>query len=222
MRVLHSRPGTKQYHWQVLLFSLLELISLRIMWASGVSHPACWARAPSPRSEAGASLDGTRHGPGSGGRPPSGSQAQSQMDRGDQCACCAEECAIWCCASTKPRAVWNAGLPCLQDPLFLASSVFVKKIERVMATGFMIVLCLLVYRLAEYRIRQRLEETNTIVLDQLKKPTKRPTLRWLFQWFEGISLVLMQREEPMDAVQVTRLTDLHLFILGLLGPSYTK
>lgn len=114
------------------------------------------------------------------------------------------------------------GFAFLKDPLFLASSVFVKKIERVMATGFIMVLCLLVYRLAEHRLRQRLAETGATVPDQLKKPTQRPTLRWVFQCFEGISLVLLQREERMEAVQVTGLTDLHLHILGLLGPPYEK
>jgi len=114
------------------------------------------------------------------------------------------------------------GFAFLKDPLFLASSVFVKKIERVMATGFIMVLCLLVYRLAEHRIRQRLAETGATVPDQLKKPTQRPTLRWLFQCFEGISLVLMQQEEQREAVQVTGLTDLHRLILEVLGPPYEK
>jgi transposase len=122
----------------------------------------------------------------------------------------------------KTQSGVERGFAFLKDPLFLASSVFVKKVERVMATGFIMVLCLLVYRLAEYRLRQRLAETDTTVPDQLKKPTQRPTLRWVFQCFEGISLVLMQREERMEAVQVTGLTDLHLLILGLLGPPYTK
>ncbi len=92
----------------------------------------------------------------------------------------------------KAQSGVERGFAFLKDPLFLASSVFVKEVERVMATGLVMVLCLLVYRLAEYRIRQRLEETNATVPDQLKKPTKRPTLRWLFQCFEGISLVLMR------------------------------
>ncbi len=114
------------------------------------------------------------------------------------------------------------GFAFLKDPLFLASSVFVKKVERVMATGFVMVLCLLVYRLAEHRLRQRLAETGATVPDQLKKPTQQPTLRWVFECFEGISLVLMQREERMEVVQVTGLTDLHLLILGMLGPPYKK
>ena len=91
-----------------------------------------------------------------------------------------------------------------------------------MATGFIMVLCLLVYRLAEQRLRQRLAETGASVPDQLKRPTQRPTLRWVFQCFEGISLVLMEQEKRMKVVQVTGLTEVHLLILGLLGPPYEK
>jgi transposase len=100
--------------------------------------------------------------------------------------------------------------------------VFVKKVEQVMATGFVMVLCLLVYRLAEHRIRQRLTQTQATVPDQLKKPTQRPTQRWLFQCFKGISLVLMEQEERMEVIQVTGLTEVHRLILELLGPPYEK
>jgi transposase len=122
----------------------------------------------------------------------------------------------------KAQSGVERGFAFLKDPLFLASSVFVKKVERVMATGFVMVLCLLVYRLAEHRIRQRLAEIGATVPDQLNKPTQRPTLRWLFQCFEGISLALMRSEERMEAVQVTGLTEVHLLILRVLGPSYQQ
>ncbi len=114
------------------------------------------------------------------------------------------------------------GFAFLKDPMFLASSVFVKKVERVMATGFVMVLCLLIYRLAEHRIRQRLAETCATVPDQLKKPTQRPTLRWLFQCFEGISLVLMRHEAEVEAVEVTGLNEVHRLILSVLGPAYQQ
>jgi hypothetical protein len=92
-----------------------------------------------------------------------------------------------------------------RTPSRLSSSVCIKKMERVMTTGFVMVPCLLVYRLAEHCNRQRLTETEAIVPDQLKKPTRHPTLRWLFQCFEGISLARMQ--------QVMSLTEVHLLIL---------
>src|SRR5215467_7645561 len=127
-----------------------------------------------------------------------------------------------CCTCTKRRMGSNGGLLFGTDPLFLASSVFVKKVERVMATGFVMVLCLLIYRLAEQRLRQRLGETGATMPDQLKKPTQRPTMRWVFQSFEGISIVLVQQGDLVEVAQVTGLTDIHLLILRLLGPPYEK
>jgi transposase len=77
------------------------------------------------------------------------------------------------------------GFRFLKDPLFLASSVFVKKPERVIALSFVMVLCLLVYRLAEQLLRRQLVATEQTVPNQIKKPTNRPTMRWIFQCFEG-------------------------------------
>jgi hypothetical protein len=50
-------------------------------------------------------------------------------------------------------------------------------------------LCLLVYKLAELRVRQRLAARGQTVPDQVRKPTVRPTLRWFFQCFEGIGAI---------------------------------
>ena len=55
------------------------------------------------------------------------------------------------------------GFRFLKDPLFLASSVFVKKPSRVIALGFIMVLCLLVYRLAERRLRQSLQQSQQTI-----------------------------------------------------------
>jgi hypothetical protein len=49
-----------------------------------------------------------------------------------------------------------------------------------------------------------------------------PRQRWLFQCFEGISLVLMEQEARREILQVTGLAEVHLLILGLLGPPYQK
>ena len=51
------------------------------------------------------------------------------------------------------------GLRFLKDPLFLASSVTVSKPERIMALSFIMVLCLLIYRLAEFGLRSHLAQT---------------------------------------------------------------
>jgi transposase len=120
----------------------------------------------------------------------------------------------------REHSVAERGFAFLKDPLFLASSVFVKRPERIMALAFVMTLCLLVYKLAEVRLRQRLAATGTRVPDQVGKPTARPTLRWLFQCFEGIDLHHTRDPDGSVATEVLRLTELHRLVLRLLGPTY--
>ena len=113
------------------------------------------------------------------------------------------------------------GFRFLKDPLFLASSVFVKKPERVIALSFVMVLCLLVYRLAEHLLRRQLEATEQTLPNQINKPTNRPTMRWIFQCFEGIDL-LHVRSGSRWHTQVLGLRTLHQQVLRLLGPVYSQ
>ena len=113
------------------------------------------------------------------------------------------------------------GFRFLKDPLFLASSVFVKKPERVMALSFIMVLCLLVYRLAEHLLRRQLASTSQTVPNQITQPTDRPTMRWIFQCFEGIDLLHI-RVGLREHLQVLGLQPLHQKILRLLGSAYCQ
>jgi transposase len=69
----------------------------------------------------------------------------------------------------KQQGSVERGFRFLKDPLFLASSVFVKKPERIVALGFIMVLCLLVYRFAEYRLRSQLAQTDQTLPNQIKR-----------------------------------------------------
>jgi transposase len=118
----------------------------------------------------------------------------------------------------KAQSGVERGFAFLKDPLFLASSVFLKKPERIMALALIMVLCLLIYRLAEWRLRTRLAATNQTVPNQLKQPTDRPTMRWMFECFEGIS-VLTIRGPGGTHTLVHGLEPLHVLVLTLLGPA---
>lgn len=113
------------------------------------------------------------------------------------------------------------GFRFLKDPLFLASSIFVKKPERVMALSFIMVLCLLVYRLAEHVLRRHLQASSQTVPNQVNKPTDRPTMRWIFQCFEGIDLLHIRRGSRWQT-QVLGLQPLHQRVLRLLGPAFCQ
>lgn len=120
----------------------------------------------------------------------------------------------------REQSVVERGFAFLKDPLFLASSVFVKRPERIMALAFVMTVCLLVYKLAEVRVRQRLAATGQTVPDQARKPTARPTLRWLFQYFEGIDLLHIAQPDESRITEILRLDKVHRLILQLLGPAY--
>ena len=49
-------------------------------------------------------------------------------------------------------------------------------ITTIMALSFIMVLCLLIYRLAEVRLRSRLAQTQQTIPGQVQKPTARPTM----------------------------------------------
>lgn len=83
------------------------------------------------------------------------------------------------------------------------------------------VLCFLVSRLAEHRLRTRVAETEQTVPDQLNRPTARPTMRWIFQCFEGIELLHL-RSASETQLLVLRLQPMHRLVLALLGPPYEK
>jgi transposase len=90
------------------------------------------------------------------------------------------------------------------------------------ALSLVMVLCLLVYRLAEHRLREQLAATGQTVPNQLSKPTDRPTMRWIFQCFEGISLVAFP--QPMGSPQqdIAGLEPVHEQVLAIVGPAYEK
>lgn len=113
------------------------------------------------------------------------------------------------------------GFRFLKDPLFLASSIFVKKPERVIALSFVMVLCLLVYRLAEHLLRTQLAATQQTVPNQVNKPTNRPTMRWIFQCFEGIDLLHISIGSRRQTL-VLGLQPLHQRVLRLLGPAFSQ
>jgi transposase len=121
----------------------------------------------------------------------------------------------------KAQSGVERGFAFLKDPLFLASSVFLKRPERIMALACIMVLCLLVYRVAEWRLRQQLAATDQTVPNQLNRPTNRPTMRWMFECFEGISLLTLPSPGGPQTL-IHGLEPLHDLVLTLLGPAVSK
>lgn len=104
------------------------------------------------------------------------------------------------------------GFRFLKDPLFFAQSTFLKRPERVMSLGMVMAVALLVYALGEWELRQKLLEYQASLPDQKGKPTQRPTLRWVFQLFIWVRLVVLEGKP-----QVLNLAPHHATVARLLG-----
>lgn len=107
------------------------------------------------------------------------------------------------------------GFRFLKDPQFMASTLFVKKPQRVEAILFVMTLCLMVYAALEWRIRQVLVLSGSSLPDQKGKPTQKPTARWTFALFKGIHTL-----EVENKILILNLKDYHLSIIRLMGDKY--
>ena len=76
------------------------------------------------------------------------------------------------------------------------------------------VLCLLVYNLAQRQLRLALALAQDTIPNQLGKPTNSPTLSWGFQYFMAVHLVSFQ-----ELTQVVNLSPSRLHILNFFSPT---
>ena len=116
----------------------------------------------------------------------------------------------------KGQARAERGFRFLKDPQFLASSLYLKKPERIMALLMVMTVCLLVYAALEYRIRTALKEHKATFPDQKGKRIQNPTARWVFHYFVGIHVLYLPQQSPI----VINLTEEHQHLLQLLGNRY--
>lgn len=106
----------------------------------------------------------------------------------------------------------------LKDPMFMASTLFLKSPKRIMALMMVMTLCLLVYAALEYRIRETLKAYNETFPNQKGSPVSNPTARWVFQYFSGIHILVIAQMQTL----VLNLNEYHVALLRLLGPCYEE
>jgi transposase len=119
-------------------------------------------------------------------------------------------------AYRKDQQKVERGFRFLKDPLFMASTLFLKSPRRIMALMAVMTLCLMVYAALEHRIRQSLAQQSQAYPDQKGRPTERPTARWVFQSF--IDIHVLRVAPPAEVV--LNLKAHHRALLALLGERY--
>lgn len=121
----------------------------------------------------------------------------------------------------KSQSHVEGGFRFLKDPLFFVSSLFLKKPSRIEALLMIMTLSLFVYSIAQRRIRSHLKAQEQTIPNQINQPIQRPTLRWIFQLFEGVNLITLTHKNAIRII-IDRLSDLRQKILRLLGPAVCK
>jgi transposase len=119
-------------------------------------------------------------------------------------------------AAYKGQSHVEGGFRFLKDPLFFVSSLFVKKPSRIEGLLMVMTLALLVYSVAQRRLRAQLATHQETVPNQIKQPTPSPTLRWVFQLLEGIHRIrITVQGQAHDLIE--GLHDVQVKILRLFG-----
>jgi transposase len=113
------------------------------------------------------------------------------------------------------------GFRFLKEPAFMTPAVYLKSQKRIIALAMVMCLCLLVYMIAQRYLRQRLEQAKACVPNQLGKATRTPTMRWIFQLFEGVHLLICATPDKTEEM-VLNMNPVRNHVLAILGPPFEK
>lgn len=84
-----------------------------------------------------------------------------------------------------------------------------------MALLMIMTLSLLVYSVAQRHLRKQLAEKNETLPNQINKPIKNPTMRWIFQLMEGVDVVYVRIRNVIHK-KIMGLTELRQKIISFL------
>lgn len=121
----------------------------------------------------------------------------------------------------KEQVTVERGFRFIKDKSFHVSDVYLKSESRIAALSMLMVLCLLVYSVAEWQFRQILKEQNAFVRNQKNRPTNRPTMKRVFFLFRRVR----QINEIIDGKPVCTLLNYgkeSRDIINLLGAPFNN
>ncbi|QEP41982.1 IS1634 family transposase [Ectothiorhodospiraceae bacterium BW-2] len=121
-------------------------------------------------------------------------------------------------AAYKDQQKVERGFRFLKDPMFMASTLFLESPKRIMALMMVMTLSLMVYAALEHRIRERLAACDETFPNQKGKLINNPSARWVFQYFSGITLLVIAETQEL----VLNLNEYHIALVNMLGERYSK
>lgn len=108
------------------------------------------------------------------------------------------------------------GFKFIKDPVFMLDKIFLKLPRRIMALTMVIVLCLLVYTLAQYKLRKNLVDKKLSIANQLNKQIQNPTMKWVFTVMRGIQVATIEIDGKIHR-SIINMTEQQRIILNAFG-----
>ena len=121
----------------------------------------------------------------------------------------------------KGQQAVERGFRFLKDKSFRVAEVYLKKEERIEALAMIMVLTLMIYSVAEWMLRKRMRETGETIPNQLKKPTQKPTFKWIVFLFMGVTEGTVWINGEMHQ-KIANLNNNLVKIIRLFGPVCEK
>jgi transposase len=121
----------------------------------------------------------------------------------------------------KNQSKVERGFRFIKDKSFRVSDVYLKKPQRIEALSMIMVLTLLIYSVAEWKLRKKLKETGETIPDQLKKQTQKPTLKWIFKLMRGATEVKIEVDSEV-IIKIANMNEVKDKIIRLMGKNCEK
>jgi transposase len=121
----------------------------------------------------------------------------------------------------KNQSKVERGFRFIKDKSFRVSDVYLKKPQRIEALSMIMVLTLMIYSVAEWKLRKKLKETGETIPDQLKKQTQKPTLKWVFMLMREITEVKIEVDSKV-IIEIANMNEVKYKIIRLMGKNCEK
>ena len=121
----------------------------------------------------------------------------------------------------KEQSNVESGFKFIKDNAFELSSFYLKTPSRIGALMMIMTLCLMVYNFAQYKMRKCIEENDEVLPNQVGKPVKNPTIKWVAELMHMIAVVTIITPEGTERV-VTNVKKVHQRIIAYFGEQALK
>ena len=116
----------------------------------------------------------------------------------------------------KEQAGVESSFKFIKSNAFELDSFYLKTPSRIGALMMVMTLCLMVYNFAQYHMRKCMEENEDVLPNQVGKPVKNPTMKWIAELMNMIAVVSIKTEFGIQRI-VTNVKKVHRRIIAYFG-----